>query len=271
MKTLDKSAVALRYYESLRANIVQGWEKYVLTDGKNCMFVNRTYQPAPGEAVFYFATRSRQTMCQLISVNAEEMYVLTPKGGLEWVVRDTIHDITVTFTEGMFNSTQEVDAPAKLTEVEAKNFPRWMREIGDWVAKNHYDIALCDAAARKSACKKLDNRDLWHFLAEALNGILYEDIIPADVALQAEVRDSFICAPHLLNGLDITENNVKTAVSSLTAEEAKEVLDMVKSFWDAERDADAWAEAAASLAVEDSDGDYYSEDGEDNGSDDDKA
>lgn len=250
MKTLDKAAVALRYYEALRANIVQGWEKYILTDGKMCMFVNRTYQPGPGEAVFYLTTRSRQTMCQLISVNAEEMYTIEAQDGLKWIVRDTIHDVTIVFTEGMFSSTKKITPPSRLTEVEGKCFPRWVSEIEDWVEKSHSDKATCNLEARRGACKKLDRKEYWIVVAGGLNGILHEGTISADVALQAEIDDYIEYEKPVVDGVGVDADEVRRAVHSLTADEAKEVIDMAKMFWESERDAEEWAAAAAAFAAE---------------------
>lgn len=58
MNTLQLARKAQEYYEILRASsLVNGWEKYVLTDGHSCIFVDSSYKPAPGEAVFYLVTR----------------------------------------------------------------------------------------------------------------------------------------------------------------------------------------------------------------------
>lgn len=66
MNTLELSKVAQAYYEGLRApSLVQGWEKYVVTDGKTCMFVKSDYVPKQGEAVFFLVVRNRNTSCQL--------------------------------------------------------------------------------------------------------------------------------------------------------------------------------------------------------------
>lgn len=66
MTELKLSKVAQEYYEGLRAkSIVQGWEKYVATDGEQCLFVKSEYDPKPGEAVFFIATRMRNTSVQL--------------------------------------------------------------------------------------------------------------------------------------------------------------------------------------------------------------
>lgn len=66
MNVLQLAQVAQEYYEGLKApSLAQGWEKYVATNGMTCMFVHSDYNPQPGEAVFFLATRNRQVSCQL--------------------------------------------------------------------------------------------------------------------------------------------------------------------------------------------------------------
>lgn len=66
MDLLKLSQVAQAYYEGLRApSLVQGWEKYVVTDGEHCLFVSSTYEPKEGEAVFYLCVRNRHVSCTL--------------------------------------------------------------------------------------------------------------------------------------------------------------------------------------------------------------
>lgn len=73
MNILQLSSVAQAYYEGLRApSLVQGWEKYVATDGTTCMFVRSDYEPQPGEAVFFLVVRNRKTSCQLYKANENE-------------------------------------------------------------------------------------------------------------------------------------------------------------------------------------------------------
>lgn len=70
MNLLQLSAVAQAYYEGLRApSLVQGWEKYVVTNGTTCMFVRSDYEPQPGEAVFFLTVRNKKTSCQLYKPN----------------------------------------------------------------------------------------------------------------------------------------------------------------------------------------------------------
>ena len=66
MDVLQLSAVAQAYYEGLRAtSLAQGWDKYVATDGKQCLFVHSSYEPKEGEAVFFLTVRNRRVSCTL--------------------------------------------------------------------------------------------------------------------------------------------------------------------------------------------------------------
>lgn len=70
MTILELSKVAQAYYTGLKApSLAQGWEKYVATDGEQCLFVSATYEPQVGEAVFALQTRNRNVMCQLYKQN----------------------------------------------------------------------------------------------------------------------------------------------------------------------------------------------------------
>ena len=66
MTIIQLSRVAQAYYEGLKApSLAQGWEKYVATDGEQCLFVKSDYEPKEGEAVFFLTTCQRKTSVQL--------------------------------------------------------------------------------------------------------------------------------------------------------------------------------------------------------------
>lgn len=66
MDILRLSRAARAYYEGLKApSLAQGWEKYIATDGENCLFVHSDYTPMEGEAVFFVCTRNKRTSVQL--------------------------------------------------------------------------------------------------------------------------------------------------------------------------------------------------------------
>jgi hypothetical protein len=73
MKVLQLSKVAQAYYEGLRApSLAQGWDKYVATDGEQCLFVKSDYEPKEGEAVFFLTVRNRNVACTLHKSNVNE-------------------------------------------------------------------------------------------------------------------------------------------------------------------------------------------------------
>lgn len=63
-----------------------------------------------------------------------------------WVLTDTVNLVVITFEEGRFNETQ------KITQLEGgENYTsmndvmaqvRIIREMSDWIAINHYKIAM---------------------------------------------------------------------------------------------------------------------------------
>ena len=70
MSIIELASVAQAYYETLRAlSLVQGWDKYIVTNGETCLFVHSDYEPRKGEAVFFLTTRNRKTSNQLYKSN----------------------------------------------------------------------------------------------------------------------------------------------------------------------------------------------------------
>lgn len=66
MDIIELSKVARDYYNSVRTpSLKQGWEKYVLTDGKTALFVGASYRPKKGEVVFYLVVKNKNVLCQV--------------------------------------------------------------------------------------------------------------------------------------------------------------------------------------------------------------
>ena len=109
---------------------------------------------------------------------------------------------------------------------------RIMREIGDWMAENHSEVALSDWEARRSAIWKLSNEKYWLAMAAATNSLLLSDVDAehANFILYAEVCDWI----EFENGVDLTEaedENLKGVLSELTGAEAWEVFKMLHVVW----------------------------------------
>ena len=72
MDIIKLSKVAKDYYNSVKTpSLKQGWEKYVLTDGKTALFVGAAYQPKKGEVVFYLVVKNKNVLCQLYKTYEE--------------------------------------------------------------------------------------------------------------------------------------------------------------------------------------------------------
>jgi hypothetical protein len=73
MTKLEKSQVAQQYYDEHRSiNLVNGYEKYVATDGSLCMYVNTDYEPENDDIiVFKLDIRRGSTTCQLYKPRKE--------------------------------------------------------------------------------------------------------------------------------------------------------------------------------------------------------
>lgn len=168
---------------------------------------------------------------------AKERFTLTSGKDLMWTVKDNESGIAIDFREGLFNESQEVKLPADFVPVDEHGMARIMREIGDWMAENHSEVALSDWKARRSAIWKLSNEKYWLAMAAATNSLLLSDVDAehANWMLYAEVCDWM----EFEKSVDMTEaedENLKGVLSELTDEEAWEVFKMLHVFWNYKTD-----------------------------------
>ena len=163
---------------------------------------------------------------------AKERFELTSGKDLMWTVTDNESGIAIDFREGLFNESQEVKLPADFVPADASGMARIMREIGDWMAENHVEVALSDWHTRRSAIWKLSNEKYWLVMAAATNGLLLSDMDAEHAAymLYAEVCDWV----EFEKSVDLTqaeEENLKGVLSELTDAEAWEVFKILHVFW----------------------------------------
>ena len=162
----------------------------------------------------------------------KERFSLASGKDLMWTVTDNESGIAIEFREGLFNESQEVKLPADFVPADEPGMARIMREIGDWMAENHLEVALSDWKARRSAIWKLSNEKYWLAMAAATNSLLLSDMDAehANFMLYAEVCDWL----EFENGVDLTEaeeENLKGVLSELTDTEAWEVYKILHVFW----------------------------------------
>lgn len=163
---------------------------------------------------------------------AKERFELTSGKDLMWTVKDNESGITIDFREGLFNETQEVKLPADFAPGDVMKLARIMREIGDWMAENHVEVALSDWRSRRSAIWKLSNEKYWLAMAAATNSLLLSDMDAEHAAcmLYAEVCDW----ADFDKNVDLTaaeEENLKGVLSELTDAEAWEVFKILHVYW----------------------------------------
>lgn len=168
---------------------------------------------------------------------AKERFDLTSGKNLMWTVTDNENGIVIEFREGLFNESQEVKLLTEFTSGDAPRMARIMREIGDWVAENHVEVALSDWKARRSAIWKLSNEKYWLAMAAATNSLMLSDMDAEHAAfmLFAEVCDWV----EFEKNVDLTaaeEENLKGVLSELTDSEAWEVFKMLHVFWNYKTD-----------------------------------
>ena len=74
----------------------------------------------------------------------KERYILQPSADKpnHWVVTDTENGIVCVFEQGKFNDTQVVTILDEEVPGIALHAATYMRELGDWLAANHYDKAF---------------------------------------------------------------------------------------------------------------------------------
>lgn len=163
---------------------------------------------------------------------ANERFTLTSGKDLMWTVTDNENGIAIDFREGLFNESQEVKLIAEFAYGDASRMARIMREIGDWMAEKHVEVALSDWRSRRSAIWKLSNEKFWLAMAAATNSLLLSD-------MDAEHAACMLCAEvcdwaEFEKSVDLTaaeEENLKGVLSELTDEEAWEVFKILHVYW----------------------------------------
>lgn len=163
---------------------------------------------------------------------AKERFSLTAGANLMWTVSDAESGVSIEFREGLFNEAQKVSMPASMQESEAMKVASVMREIGDWMAENHSEVALCAWQDRRSAIWKLSNEKYWLVMAAATNSLLMSDMDSGHAAcmLYAEVCD-WLDMEKTIDLTEAEEENLTGVLSELTGGEAWEVFRILHVFW----------------------------------------
>lgn len=162
----------------------------------------------------------------------KERFSLTAGANLMWTVSDAESGVSIEFREGLFNETQKVVEPETMAGIGVMELASVMREIGDWLAEYHSEVALCDWQDRRSAIWKLSNENYWLAMAAATNSLLFMDLDAeqASFMLYAEVCD-WLDMEKTVDMTEAEEENLKGVLSELTDGEAWEVFRILHVFW----------------------------------------
>lgn len=237
---LQLSKAAVSYYNNLKApSLVQGWEKYVATDGNQSLFVGNDYVPQKGEALFFICMRNRNVSCQLHRAYEElkecGRFSIGTEGGIAWTAKDWNTGSSLTFYDGLLgHHTQKVERP------EGAN------EITEWILQNHRQKAVCEIDARKELIRKIGKPEYWLSIADAQNGLKRSEKFIARKVLIATMEDYFDINPLRFVKTDEDARKLLSALNSLTVSEANEAITIVENFWESSAEIDAWAEGVLS-------------------------
>lgn len=175
----------------------------------------------------------------------KERFSLKAGANLMWTVSDAESGVSIEFREGLFNESQKASVPDNMQDCDVMQLAKIMREIGDWMAENHSEVALCaDWHDRRSAIWKLSNEKYWLAMAAATNSLLLMDVDSghAGFALYAEVCD-WLAMEKTVDLTNAEEENLKGVLSELTDSEAWEAFRVLHVFWNYRHDCDIhqWA------------------------------
>lgn len=92
---------------------------------------------------FYFESNADLDFKKALDFATEEHKFVLQKSkekAKHWVVTYVPANIVIAFEEGKFNETQQVTTLEDFNPENYKEIARYLREIGDWLAKNHKNI-----------------------------------------------------------------------------------------------------------------------------------
>lgn len=120
-----------------------------------------------------------------------------------------------------------------------------MREIGEWLASEHHDVAVCDFKARARAIQQVEEPQLLVITA-AMNSVIVDwSKYNANKFMLSEVEDYLDDTPGELD--EEGRSDLLGTLSFLDGDEALELARMVKVYWDYKEDkldVCKWAEEA---------------------------
>lgn len=170
-----------------------------------------------------------------------EKYTLQRSKNFMWSCTDNESGLVITFREGMFNDTQNINID-NLKGIESPMaIPSLLTGMTDWLAQNYPCITECNAVERGGAIRVLMVEEYWKVLADLLDGHML-DSLDDNQSLMAELEDG---GEAIFEKWDVDRDEMIYCADQLGALEAYEVFAIVDAFWQMENeydiDVDTWA------------------------------
>lgn len=170
-----------------------------------------------------------------------EKYKLTRGKNFMWSCTDNESGLVITFREGMFNDTQNINIDNLQGIDSPLAIPRLLTGMADWLAENYPCIVDCNAVERGDAIRTLAVEEYWKLLADILNGHMLSDE-DDDHALTAELQDT---DESIFDKWGVDPDEMLYCADHLSAMEAHEVFRIVDAFWQMQQehhiDLNEWA------------------------------
>lgn len=156
-----------------------------------------------------------------------ERYTLHRGKNFMWTCKDAESGLEISFREGMFNDTQNINIENLKGIYDPMQIPRLLTGMADWLALHFDCIVSCNAVERGDAIRVLGVESYWRLLIDLLNGHMVTSEDDAN-ALVAELEDA---DPSLFDKWNVDQESIMNCADSLSDEEAHEVFRAVDAFW----------------------------------------
>lgn len=168
-------------------------------------------------------------------------YTLTRGKNFMWTCTDNESGLEISFREGMFNDTQNINIDNLKGIDSPVAIPRLLTGMADWLAQEYPCIVECNAVERGDAIRALMVEEYWKLLADLLNGHMLTEH-DDDQLLVEELEDA---EDGIFDKWEIDRDEMIYCADNLGAMEAHEVFAIVDAFWQMQDehhiDIDEWA------------------------------
>lgn len=156
-----------------------------------------------------------------------EKYTLHRGKNFEWTCIDSESGLVITFREGMFNDTQNINIDNLRGVDSPLAIPHLLTSMTDWLVQNYPCITECNAVERADALRALMVEEYWKVLVDLLNGHVL-DSQDDDNSLLAVLDDA---DDSVYDRWEVDRDEMTYCADNLTAAEAHEVFAIVDAYW----------------------------------------